>query len=170
MPTDVAPARWREARERIENARSRGGSLERFSICQSAVCSLAPRKTRCHEIYWAGGHMPITFPKWRGSPNMGSAAKPAPHGGHPWHFIKSSNTVTRPRPQHRIAAASSKVDWEGRACRGHWRSARCKGCRVERALEVLPDTRLATTCPRETSAAEMNILYIVPLYWVSHRT
>jgi 2-keto-4-pentenoate hydratase/2-oxohepta-3-ene-1,7-dioic acid hydratase in catechol pathway len=100
---------WREARERIETAASRDGNLDAIPIRNVQLLAPLPLP---RTIYCAGANYADHVAEMARVANMEVPPNPRLNGGHPWHFIKSSNAVTGPGQNVVLPPASSKVDWE----------------------------------------------------------
>jgi 2-keto-4-pentenoate hydratase/2-oxohepta-3-ene-1,7-dioic acid hydratase in catechol pathway len=124
--------RWREARERIEATASRGGSLDAIPI--GKVQLLAPLPLP-RTIYCAGANYADHVAEMARVANIEVPPNPRLNGGHPWHFIKSSNTVTGPGHDIVLPPASSKVDWEAELAVVI--GVQAKDVAAESALEVI---------------------------------
>jgi 2-keto-4-pentenoate hydratase/2-oxohepta-3-ene-1,7-dioic acid hydratase in catechol pathway len=157
---------WREARERIETAASRGGSLDAIPI--GKVQLLAPLPLP-RTIYCAGANYADHVAEMARVANIEVPPNPRLSGGHPWHFIKSSNTVTGPGHNIVLPPASSKVDWEAELAVVI--GVQAKDVAVESALEVIA----GYTIGNDLSARDLSRRNEYPLAspfrydWVSHK-
>jgi 2-keto-4-pentenoate hydratase/2-oxohepta-3-ene-1,7-dioic acid hydratase in catechol pathway len=157
---------WREARERIETAANRGGSLDAIPI--GKVQLLAPLPLP-RTIYCAGANYADHVAEMARVANIEVPPNPRLSGGHPWHFIKSSNTVTGPGHNIVLPPASSKVDWEAELA--VMIGVQAKDVAVESALEVIA----GYTIGNDLSARDLSRRNEYPLTspfrydWVSHK-
>jgi 2-keto-4-pentenoate hydratase/2-oxohepta-3-ene-1,7-dioic acid hydratase in catechol pathway len=157
---------WRKARERIETAAGRGGGLDAIPVDEVQLLAPLPLP---RTIYCAGANYADHVAEMARVANLGVPPNPRLNGGHPWHFIKSSNAVTGPGHNIVLPPASSKVDWEAELAVVI--GVQAKDVAVEGALEMIA----GYTIGNDLSARDLSRRNEYPATspfrydWISHK-